>query len=283
MTKIGFVGLGAMGSRIAARLIASGHELQGHNRTPAKAEELIGKGMRWCESPREAAEGSELVISMVSDDAALEAVASRPDDILAGLSSGAVYVDMSTVSPATSVALAGRVRELGAEMLDAPVSGSVPQLEEGKLAIMVGGSEQAFARAEPVLGELGKVTRIGENGLGLVLKLAINVSIGAQMLAFSEGVLLAERGGIDRELAIEVMKESAIASPMLKVRAPLLLDLPDEAWFDVALMQKDIALALDAARKLAIPLLTAAPATRPSPWPAPSATSTATSPCYSRP
>ena len=139
-------------------------------------------------------------------------------------------------------------------MLDAPVSGSVPQAEAGSLTIMVGGDAAAYARVEPILRDLGIPTRIGENGQGLLVKLAINISLGVQKLAFSEGLLLAERGGVDREIAVEEMTASAIGSPMLKARAPLALDLPDEAWFDVLLMQKDLVLALDTARRLQVPL-----------------------------
>jgi 3-hydroxyisobutyrate dehydrogenase-like beta-hydroxyacid dehydrogenase len=125
-------------------------------------------------------------------------------------------------------------------MLDAPVSGSVPQVQAGTLTIMVGGDKDAYARVEPLLRELGTPTHIGENGQGLVLKLAINLSLAVQMLAFAEGLLLAKRAGVDRKLAVEVMTESAIGSPMLKAPAALVLDLPDEAWFDIGLMQKDV-------------------------------------------
>jgi 3-hydroxyisobutyrate dehydrogenase-like beta-hydroxyacid dehydrogenase len=164
-------------------------------------------------------------------------------------------VDMSTVSPAASVAMSKRVSASGARMLDAPVSGSVPQAESGTLTIMVGGDQRAFATAEPVLAKLGsKVARIGASGQGLVLKLAINISLAAQIVAFSEGLALAERSGIDSALAADVMSESPIGSPMLKARLPLILDLPKEAWFDVSLLHKDIRLALDAALPLGQPL-----------------------------
>src|SRR5581483_8405884 len=155
--------------------------------------------------------------------------------ILAGLAAGKVWVDMSTVSPRVSRDLARRVGERGAAMLDAPVSGSVPQVQTGTLTIMVGGGEHAYARIEPILRELGTPNYIGENGQGLVLKLAINISLAVQMLAFAEGLLLAERAGIDPKRAIEVMTQSPIGSPMLKARADFVLDLPDEAWFDVGL------------------------------------------------
>jgi 3-hydroxyisobutyrate dehydrogenase-like beta-hydroxyacid dehydrogenase len=140
-------------------------------------------------------------------------------------------------------------------MLDAPVSGSIPQAESGTLAIIVGGDEQAFATVQPLLGELGQtVTHVGANGDGLLLKLAINISLAVQTLAFSEGLLLAERSGIDPQVAAEVMSTSSIGSPMLKARIPLLLHLPEHAWFDIALMAKDIHLALQAGNELALRL-----------------------------
>jgi 3-hydroxyisobutyrate dehydrogenase-like beta-hydroxyacid dehydrogenase len=255
MSTIGFIGLGAMGSRLAGRLLDSGNQVYGTNRTKSKAQPLIERGLQWRESPREVAATVDVLFSMVTDDQALDAITSGSDGILAGLEGGEVYVDMSTVSPAISRQLAERVEALGAEMLDAPVSGSIPQAESGTLTIMVGGSERAFAQVEPLLQELGQtVTRVGTHGHGLLLKLAVNISLAVQTLAFSEGLLLAERGGIDPHLAAEVMSTSSIGSPMLKARVPLLLDLPEQAWFDVALMEKDIGLALDAADELAIPL-----------------------------
>jgi 3-hydroxyisobutyrate dehydrogenase-like beta-hydroxyacid dehydrogenase len=259
MTTIGFVGLGAMGGRIAGRLLASGHPLVGWNRTKGKAEPLIERGLVWGDTPREVAETAEVVFSMVTDDAALEAIAADPDGLLAGLAAGKIWVDMSTVSPGASSALAERARALGAAMLDAPVSGSVHEAESGTLTIMVGGDDRAFAAVEPMLHELGSAVRhIGTNGQGLLLKLAVNVSLAAQMLAFSEGVLLAERGGIARELAVDVMAGSAIGSPFLLGRAPLVLDPPDQAWFDVELAHKDIRLALATGRGEHVPLPSAA-------------------------
>ena len=259
MSTIGFVGLGAMGSRIAGRLLDAGNELYGTNRTQAKAQPLIDRGLRWRATPREVASAADVIFSMVTDDRALEAVASGPDGILAGLGAGKVYVDMSTVSPRVSREVAGRVEALGSRMLDAPVSGSIPQAESGTLAIMVGGDPGAFATVEPLLGVLGQsVTHIGANGQGLLLKLAINISLAVQTLAFSEGLLLAERGGVDPQLAADVMSTTPIGSPMLKARVPLLLDLPEQAWFDIAMMEKDIRLARAAAEELGIPLPSAA-------------------------
>jgi 3-hydroxyisobutyrate dehydrogenase-like beta-hydroxyacid dehydrogenase len=170
---------------------------------------------------------------------------------------------MSTVSPRTGRRLADRVHALGAEMLEAPVSGSAPAAEAGTLVIMVGGPKDTFARLEPILLEVGtSATWMGENGSALLMKLAVNISLAEQMLAFSEGVLLAEQGGIDRRLAVSVLTQSALGSPMLKSRGPLVLDLPAQAWYEVSLMRKDLRLALDAADSLDVPLPSAAVASQ---------------------
>jgi len=260
VTTLGIVGLGHMGGNMAARLIAAGYTVYGEARHRDSAQELEGQGLEWRDTPRELAEAADVVLSSLPDDDVLEQVASGPDGILAGLSKDKVWIDLSTVSPRKSRDVAERVRKLGAPFLDAPVSGSVPQVQSGTLTIMVGGDEEAYARVEPILEELGTPHHIGENGHGLVLKLAINISLAVQMLAFSEGLLFADRSGVDPKRAVEVMTESPIGSPMLKARADLVLDLPDDAWFDVDLMQKDIVLALDAARELSVPLPSAATA-----------------------
>lgn len=254
MSTLGFVGLGTMGRPMAERLLDAGYEVHGHNRTAAKAQPLIDKGLQWCDTPREVAEKADVVISMLSDDAALEAMTGGNDGILAGLVSDKIYVDMSTVSPDISRRLAKQVRERGARMLDAPVAGSVPQVEQGVLTIVVGGDEEAFKKISPILETWGAPHYIGQNGQGLLLKLAINISLAAQMIAFSEGVLLAERGGIDRKLALEIMAGSAIGSPMLKARAPFLMKLPEQSWFTLDLLHKDILLALEAGQPLHVPL-----------------------------
>lgn len=261
MTVVGVVGLGAMGSRFAGRLLEAGHEVHGTNRSPAKAADLIERGLVWHDSPREVADAVDVVVSMVSNDSALEAITSGPDGIFAGLTGGKVYVDMSTVSPEASRAAAEHARATGADMLDAPVSGSIPQAEAGTLTIMAGGADPTFARVEPLLRELGQTVRhVGDNGAGLVLKLAINISLAVQTLAFSEGLLLAERGGIDPVIATDVMGSSQIGSPMLRARVPLLLHLPDHAWFTISLLRKDIGLALQEAERksLALPSTTTA-------------------------
>lgn len=260
MTTLGFVGLGHMGGNMAARFLAAGYTVYGESLDRRDAHDLMHDGLVWRDTPREIAQAADVVFTSVPDDDVLEGVASGPDGILAGLSEPKIWVDMSTVSPDASRELAKRVQARGAAMLDAPVSGSVPQVQAGALTIMVGGDAYAYTRAEPILRELGTPTHIGENGQGLVLKLAINISLAVQMLAFAEGLLLAERAGIDRRRAVDVMTQSPIGSPMLKARADLVLDLPDEAWFDMRMMQKDVVLALDTARQLRVPLPSAATA-----------------------
>lgn len=257
MTTIGFIGLGAMGSQLAGRLL-DGNEVIGSNRTPERAADLLARGMQWRDTPREVAAAAEVIFSMVTDDAALEAITAGPNGLLAGLAPGALYIDMSTVSPRASRELAEQVAARGALMLDAPVSGSVPAAADGTLTIMVGGSRQAYRRAEPLLRRLGRsVTHVGDNGQAVLLKLAVNINLGAQMLAFSEALLFAARGGVDPAVAAQVMTGSPIGSPMLQGRAPLVLDLPAQAWFDIALLHKDLRLVIDTAEQLGVPVSSA--------------------------
>ena len=259
MATLGFVGLGVMGGGIARRLLEAGHTVHGYNRTREKAAALEALGLVVEETPRAVAERADVVMSMVTNVKALRAIGEGPDGILPGLSPGKLWIEHSTASPAASRELAERVRELGADMVDAPVSGSVSTLEEGRLSIMVGGRREAFERAEPILLDVGpKVTHVGSNGQALLLKIAINLSLNVQMVAFCEGLLLAEKDGIEREVAVEVMLSSVIASPMLKYRGPFVLEQPDEAWFNVNMMQKDMLLALEAGRDLDVPMPTTA-------------------------
>jgi 3-hydroxyisobutyrate dehydrogenase-like beta-hydroxyacid dehydrogenase len=259
MAELGYVGVGVMGGGIVRRLLDAGHTVTVWNRTAEKAESLLERGAQWGESPREVAEQSEVVFTMVTNTAAVQAVCQGADGILAGLGPGKVYVDMSTASPANTRALATEVRERGAEMLDAPVSGSVITLEQGKLSIMVGGDAGTFERVKPILEAIGpKVFHLGPNGAAVTMKIASNLSLAVQMLAFSEGVLLAEKSGIDRERAVEVLLASVIASPMVTYRGPFVLGQPEEAWFDCHMMQKDMNLALELGRELEVPLPTTA-------------------------
>ena len=259
MANLGFIGLGVMGGNMVKRLLEKGHVVTGYNRTRSKAQWLIDRGMKWGNTPRAVAAAADVTFSMVTNTEALMGLADGPDGFLAGLSAGKVLIDMSTVSPSASRALASKVREKGADIVDAPVSGSVTTLQEGKLSVMVGGRRETFERVKPLLLDIGpKVTYVGENGLALSMKIAINLSLAVQMLAFSEGVLLAEKSGIARETAVDVLTHSVIGSPMVQYRGPFVLKMPEKAWFNVNMMQKDMLLALEMGRQLDVPLPTTA-------------------------
>ena len=259
MANVGFIGLGKMGGRMVKRLLDAGHTVTGYNRTRSRAQWLLDAGMRWGDTPRAVAAAADVTCSMMADTTALHAITDGPDGLLAGLGPGKIYVDLSTVSPAASQELARRAAERGAQMLDAPVSGSPLTLEEGNLSIMVGGDRAAFERVKSILLDIGpNVTYLGSNGLAVAMKIALNLSLAVQLLAFSEAVLLAEKSGIARETAVEVFLNSVAASPMLKYRGPFILHMSDEALFDVNMMQKDVVLALDMGRRLDVPLPTTA-------------------------
>jgi 3-hydroxyisobutyrate dehydrogenase-like beta-hydroxyacid dehydrogenase len=259
MANLGFVGLGVMGGQMVNRLLSKGHQVTGYNRTRSKARWLIDQGMKWVDSPRAVSAAADVTFAMVTNSAAIASIMEGPDGILAGLSAGKMFIDMSTVSPSVSRALAAKVREKGADMVDSPVSGSVVTLQEGRLSVMVGGRRATFDRIKALLLDIGpKVTYVGDNGLALAMKIAVNLSLATQMMAFSEGVLLAEKSGIARETAVDVLTHSAVASPMVQYRGPFVLHQPEEAWFDCNMMQKDMLLALEMGRQLNVPLPTTA-------------------------
>jgi len=261
MANLGYIGLGVMGGRMADRLRAKGHAVTGYNRTRSKAQWVIDRGVTWADSPRAVADAADVIFVMVANSGALDAVANGADGFVAGLTPAKVVIDMSTVSPALSRAVAATVRATDADMVDAPVSGSVSTLEQGTLSIMVGGERATFDRVKPLLEDIGpKVTYVGANGLAVSMKIAANLSLAVQMLAFSEGVLLAEKSGIARDTAVDVLTHSVIASPMVQYRGPFVLKMPDEAWFNVNMMQKDLLLALEMGRQLDVPLPTSAAA-----------------------
>jgi 3-hydroxyisobutyrate dehydrogenase-like beta-hydroxyacid dehydrogenase len=248
-----------MGGHMTERLLEKGHTVTGYNRTRSKAQWLIDKGLKFADSPRAVCASADVIFSMVTNSQALTQIADGPDGMVEGLGPGKVWIDMSTVSPVVSKALVARVREKGADMVDAPVSGSVVTVQQGNLSVMVGGRAETFERIKPVLLDLGpKVTHVGENGLALVMKIATNLALPTQILAFTEGVMLAEKSGIKRETAVEVLLKSVLASPMLQYRGPFVLKMPDEAWFNVNMMQKDMQLALELGRQVNVPLPTSA-------------------------
>jgi 3-hydroxyisobutyrate dehydrogenase-like beta-hydroxyacid dehydrogenase len=257
MADLGFVGLGLMGSRIVKRLLDAGHSVAGYNRTREKAESLIQAGMQWKDTPREVAQAADITLSMVTDSAALSSITDGPNGILAGLSAGKIYVDMSTVSPRLIRDLAGRVAATGAQMLDAPVSGSVSLVEAGTLTIYVGGSAEALEKVRPIFETLGqKIIHVGNNGQAVATKIAINLNLPIQLIALFEAVLLAERSGIPRAAALDSLLNSVAASTAMKYRAPFILKMPEEVWFSTAMMKKDIQLALELGEELGVTLRT---------------------------
>lgn len=259
MANLGFIGLGAMGGRMVKRLLDAGHTVTGYNRTKNKAQWLLDAGMGWADSPRLVAEAADITFSMVTNDAALQGITDGPEGVIAGLGPGKIYIDMSTVNPNLVQSLAAQVAAKGAAMLDAPVSGSILTLEQGNLAIMVGGDQAVCEQVKPILQDIGpRVTYMGESGKASLMKLAINLTLPVQLLAMFEGVLLAEKGGIPRATAIEALLSGAAASPHMKYRGPFALQLPAEAWFDVEMMLKDLRLALEMGRSLDVPLPTTA-------------------------
>jgi len=261
--NIGFVGLGAMGAGIVPRLMAAGHTVTGWNRSQDKAEPLIKSGMRWADSPRAAANGAEIVFSIVTDAAAVQAVALGDDGIIAGLRPGGIYIDMSTIAPDASRAVSAVFAKQGLAMLDAPISGSPVTLKQGNASLMVAGDKAAFERVEPVLRAIGpKVTYIGASGLAVQMKIAVNLLLMVEVIAFGEAVALAEKGGVARETAVDAVLKSVAASPVLGYRGPFILEgkMPAVPLADVTLQQKDMLLALELGRRLGSPVPLAAAA-----------------------
>lgn len=254
-TTLGFIGLGAMGSRMARRLLDAGYTVCGYNRTTAKAADLVRAGMMLAVSPRDVAERADVIFTMVTDDSALDAVARAPEGLLAGWRPDSILVEMSTVSPAVIERLAADVAARRGALLDAPVSGSPATLDAGQLSFMVGGDRAVLERARPYIEAIGPtITHVGHVGLAKSMKIAVNQGLAVQMLSFAEAVLLAEKAGIERARAVEVLLKSVVASPMVKYRGPFVLGMPQEAWFDVDMIQKDLRLALDMAHASGVTL-----------------------------
>ncbi|MDH5508353.1 MAG: NAD(P)-dependent oxidoreductase [Anaerolineae bacterium] len=261
--NIGFIGLGAMGQVIIPRLLQAGYTVTGWNRSKAKGEKLIEMGMQWAPTPREVAEQSEIVFAIVTDAKAVKAVALGPDGVVAGLPADGVFLDMSTISPEASREIAAEFKAAGRTMLDAPISGSPVTVVQGKASLMVGGDKAAYERVQPVLLAIGpKNLHIGENGKAVQMKLAINLVLMVEIIAFGEGVALAEKGGVDREIAVEAMLQSVAASPVMGYRGPFILEgnMPEVPLADVNLQQKDMLLVLELGRKMGVPVPLAAAA-----------------------
>ena len=258
MANLGFVGLGLMGGRITKRLLEAGQQVSGYNRTRAKAEALLQAGMIWKDSPKEVAQAADITFSMVMDTAALSSITEGGNGILAGLSAGKIYVDMSTVSPKAVRLLSDRVFATGAQMLEAPVSGSLPAAEAGSLILYVGGNAETLERVRPVFEQISqKIIHVGGNGQATAMKVAINLNLPIQLVSLFEGVLLAERSGVPRAVALDGLLNSVAASTAMKYRGPFMLKMPDEVWFSASMMKKDIQLALELGEETGVNLKTA--------------------------
>lgn len=255
--NVGFLGLGDMGKAIVPRLISAGHVVTGWNRTKAKAEPMFQMGMLWAESPRQLAAGSDVVFSIVTDSEAVKVLALGENGIISGLRKGAIYLDMSTIDPEASRAVGAEFTKAGLTMMDAPISGTTLTIGQGKASLMVGGDKAAFDRVQPVLLAIGpKVTYIGAQGLAVQLKVALNMTLVIEVIGFCEGVALAEKGGVPREVAVDAMLKSVVASPVISYRAPLILEghISDATYGDVNLQQKDMLLALTLGRRMGVPV-----------------------------
>ena len=259
--RIGFVGLGDMGQAIVPLLLAAGHPVTGWNRTESKARPLIEQGMTWGGTPGEVAAASEAVFSIVTDGAAVRSVALSEDGVIAGLSPESIYLDMSTIDPEVSRSISADFGAAGLTMLDAPISGSPVTLAQGSASTMVGGDRAAFEWVEPVLYDIGsKVSYIGGPGTAVQMKVAVNLTLIVEMVAFCESVALAEKGGVPRDVAVDAMLKSVVASPVMGYRGPFILEgnMPDRPLADVTLQQKDLILALEVARRQGSPVPLAA-------------------------
>ena len=259
MNSVGFIGLGSMGSKMVGRLLIAGHTVIGFNRTKEKALPLIELGMQWAESPGEVISACDITLMSLTNDKAISAIVEGENGILSAITKGKLLVDLSTVSPNFSCSIAKKLAANQAHLLDAPVSGNPVMVEKGLATIMVGGDPTEFTRVKPILESIGsKVFYVGKNGQALTLKLAININLAVQFYAFSEGMLLIQKAGVDMNKAIEIIQQSAIASPNIQQRAPYILTPPEHSLFSIKLMQKDLDLALEQGRNLGIPLLTTA-------------------------
>ena len=250
---IGFIGMGHMGLHMAQRLLDAGYPLAVYDRTPQRAQEVVERGAQVANTPKELAAGCSLVMACVTDDRAQETVMLGPEGALAGIRAGSIVIDLSTVSPEASRRLYQAMKEKSVSVLDAAVSGSVPQVEQGSLVIFVGGDREIFERCQPVLSVLGKQRfYMGGSGMGTTMKLVVNTMLGLGMQALAEAIALGERAGVEKDLLLEVLDQTAVLTPGQKSK---LQNVRQEVYpnsFALSLMHKDFALVLEQAYQLAV-------------------------------
>jgi 3-hydroxyisobutyrate dehydrogenase len=241
MTTVAFIGLGAMGSRMAQNLIAAGHKLRVYNRDRAKTKALADKGATVCATPAEAAKGAEFVVSIVADDGATRAVMLGAEGAVAGAAAGAILIDSSTNTPAMAREVAQAAKAKGCHYLDAPVSGSLVQAQGKELVFMVGGDKAAFDKAQPLFAAMGRMSKLmGGSGAGATIKLVNNMLSGTTTAALAEAAQVAEAAGIDRDAALEILGEGAAGSRLLKSKLPKMFKRDFSAQFQLELMEKDL-------------------------------------------
>jgi len=257
--RIGFIGLGIMGKPMAARLVRAGFPVVVHNRGPEAVEELTAEGAESASSPREVAERSDVVVTMLPDSPDVEAVVLGEDGVIAGAREGMLLVDMSTIAPATARKVHAALAQRGVEAVDAPVSGGEPAAVDGQLSIMAGGSEAAVERAAPIFAELGKATtHIGAPGAGQVAKAANQVVVALTIQAVAEALTLASRAGVDPARVREALLGGFAQSKILEAHGERMLEGRFDPGFRIELHRKDLAIALQSAREEGVPLLATA-------------------------
>ncbi len=240
-TTIAFLGLGAMGARMAANLKAAGYALRVYNRDRAKARALAGEGAQACDTPAAAVQGASYVVSMVADDVATRAVMLGTDGAVAAATAGTIIIDSSTNTPAMAREVAQAAAARRVQYLDAPVSGSLAQAQGKELVFMVGGDKVAFERAQPVLAAMGRMAKyMGASGTGATIKLINNMLSGAATAATAEAVMIAEAAGLDRAATLEVLGEGAAGSRLMKTRMPKMFNRDFAPQFQLQLMEKDL-------------------------------------------
>lgn len=252
--NIGFIGTGLMGAGMARNLIRKGHHVKVYNRTRAKAEQVAESGGKVAATPAEAAEGSEVICTMVADPTALLEVIEGDSGVLTKLQRGAVLIDSSTVSPPTTLRVLERLKSRGAHMLDAPVFGSKNEADRGELGFIVGGDRDILARVQDVLDCMGKTNYVGANGMGAYTKLVVNLVVASTLEAFNEGMVLATKAGVDPDLMFKIIQSSRARSGIIDMKGPEILKRNFNAFFPLKLMGKDMRLALESAKVLGVPM-----------------------------
>ena len=257
--SIGLIGLGLMGRPMGMNLLKAGHKLTVWNRTASRAQELVAVGAKLAKTPRDAAAGAEILLTIVSDPPALEEVLwghqGKNDGALEGLRAGSIYIDSSTVSPALARRIAAACAERQVRFLDAPVTGGDWGAREGNLVFMIGGDAATLKEVAPILGVLGKKWfHLGPHGAGQTIKLAMNGILALQVAAMAEALALVTRAGLRGEQLIEVMQASMARSGVLDVKSPLMVRGDFKPSFPLRLMHKDLGLMLDLGNQLGVAL-----------------------------